>query len=108
MLNLSFSSSFKRPEVRRYSVTTLEPGARLVLTQGCDFRPRAAAFFATRPAATSTYGFEVLVHEVIAAMTTLPCESEKRSPPSSACTEVARSLALTAGAAPLPFALAAA
>jgi hypothetical protein len=40
----------------------------LVLTQGLRFRPRAAALRATRPAAMSTLGLLVLVHEVMAAM----------------------------------------
>src|SRR5665213_3016255 len=53
-------------------MTTLEPGARLVFTQGLEVRPRSTAFFATRPAAISTDGFEVLVQLVMAAMTTLP------------------------------------
>src|ERR1700730_8684318 len=53
-------------------MTTFEPGARLVLTQGLEVRPRSTAFFATRPAATSTDGFDVLVQLVMAAMTTLP------------------------------------
>jgi hypothetical protein len=43
-----------------------------VLTQGLTERPRARAFLASRPAATSTLGFEVLVQLVIAAMTTSP------------------------------------
>ena len=34
---------------------------------------RATAFLATRPAITITPGLEVLVQEVIAAMTTSPC-----------------------------------
>ncbi len=53
-------------------MTTREPGARLVLTQGGTVRPFARAFRATSPAATSTSGFEVLVHYVIAAITTAP------------------------------------
>jgi hypothetical protein len=52
-------------------VTTCEPGASEVLTHGLTLRPFSTAFLATRPAPTSTDGFEVLVHEVIA-----------RSPPS--------------------------
>jgi len=35
-------------------------------------RPRSTAFFASSPAASSTPGFEVLVHEVIAAIITSP------------------------------------
>ena len=53
-------------------MTTREPGARLVLTHGFVRRPRLMAFRASRPAATITEGFEVLVHEVIAAITTEP------------------------------------
>src|SRR5579859_7979095 len=56
----------------RYSVTTLEPGAREVLTQGLDVRPFSPAFRANRPAATSTAGLEVLVQLVMAAITTAP------------------------------------
>ena len=53
-------------------MTTREPGARLVLTHGCDSRPRSTALRASRPAATITDGLEVLVHDVMAAMTTAP------------------------------------
>ncbi|MNS77482.1 hypothetical protein D3C72_1110640 [compost metagenome] len=42
------------------------------MTQGLTFMPRAWALRATRPAAIRTDGFEVLVHEVMAAMTTSP------------------------------------
>ena len=58
----------------RYSVTTCEPGASEVLTQGWGLRPFSRAFLATRPAAISTEGLDVLVHEVIAAITTSPSE----------------------------------
>ena len=61
-----------RSALLKYSVTTLEPGAREVLTQGLLVSPRAAALRATRPAAIMTSGFEVFVQEVIAAMTTSP------------------------------------
>ena len=40
----------------------------------------ATALRATRPAAISTLGFEVLVHDVIAAMTTSPCPRSKSRP----------------------------
>ena len=53
-------------------MTTCEPGASDVLTQGFTFNPLSIAFFATRPAPISTFGFEVLVHDVIAAITILP------------------------------------
>src|SRR5882672_9481532 len=62
-----------RPDFLRYSVTTLEPGARLVFTHGFRVRPRSKAFFATRPAPIITLGFDVFVQLVIAAMTTAPC-----------------------------------
>jgi len=53
-------------------VTTLEPGARLALTQGLVLSPFSTAFLASRPAASITDGFEVLVQLVMAAMTTEP------------------------------------
>jgi len=53
-------------------VTTLEPGARDDFTAGPTVSPRSTAFFARRPAASMTEGFEVLVQLVIAAMRTLP------------------------------------
>ena len=42
-------------------MTTREPGASEVLTRGFTVRPRSTAFFASRPAASITLGFEVLV-----------------------------------------------
>ncbi len=45
----------------------------MVLTHGLRVRPRSTALRASRPAATITDGFDVLVHEVMAAMTTAPC-----------------------------------
>ena len=51
------------------------------MTQGLVVRPRSAAFLASRPAATITEGFEVLVQEVIAAITTEPWVRSKVSPP---------------------------
>src|SRR5690349_15822222 len=56
----------------KYSVTTCEPGARLVFTHGFTANPRAAAFRAKRPAAIITDGFDVFVQLVIAAITTEP------------------------------------
>jgi len=53
-------------------VTTREPGASEVLTWGGIVRPRSTAFRARRPAAIITDGFEVFVHEVMAAITTEP------------------------------------
>ena len=43
-----------------------------VLTHGADFRPLSAALRASRAAPTMTDGFEVLVHDVIEAMETMP------------------------------------
>ncbi len=39
---------------------------------GLTVRPFSTAFFASNPAASSTPGFDVLVHEVIAAISTSP------------------------------------
>ena len=74
-LKPSCSRSSSRFVLVRYSVTTFEPGARDVFTQGLDLRPFAAAFLATRPAATITAGFDVFVQLVIAAMRTAPSVS---------------------------------
>src|SRR4051794_28608324 len=56
-------------------MTTLDPGARVVFTQGLRVRPRSTAFFATSAAAIITEGLDVFVHEVIAAITTAPWSS---------------------------------
>ena len=56
----------------RYSVTTWLPGASEVFTHGFGTSPSARALRATRPAASITAGLEVLVHEVIEAITTSP------------------------------------
>ena len=56
----------------RYSVTTFEPGARLVFTHGWLVSPRSTAFFASSPAPIITLGFDVFVQLVIAAITTAP------------------------------------
>ena len=56
-------------------MTTSDPGASEVFTHGFDFRPLAAALRASRPAAISTAGLEVFVHEVIAAITIEPSRS---------------------------------
>src|SRR5215469_836686 len=69
-----------RPDFFRYSVTTLEPGAREVFTQGWDASPFSRALRAKRPAATSTAGLEVLVQLVMAAITTAPSLSSKDFP----------------------------
>jgi aconitate hydratase len=46
--------------------------AKKAVELGLTVSPFSTAFFARMPAATSTLGFEVLVHEVIAAITTSP------------------------------------
>src|SRR5256885_3941965 len=56
----------------RKRVTTREPGAKVVFTCGFTVRPRSIAFFARRPAAIITDGFDVFVQLVMAAMTTEP------------------------------------
>src|ERR1700733_619751 len=53
-------------------MTTFEPGASEVFTQGWMERPFSTARLATNPAATKTEGLEVLVQLVMAAMTTAP------------------------------------
>src|SRR5690349_12917577 len=52
------------PVFVRYSLTTREPGASEVFTHGPTPSPRSTAFLASKPAASMTDGFEVLVHEV--------------------------------------------
>src|SRR5919201_5098284 len=49
-LNPSSSRYGVRPAARRYSVTTFDPGARLLFTHGLLVSPFSTAFFATRPA----------------------------------------------------------
>src|SRR5258708_25766023 len=71
-LKPSLSRSFCSPDFLRYSPTTCEPGASDVLTHGFTVSPLAAALRASRPAPTITDGFEVFVHDVIAAITTSP------------------------------------
>ena len=70
--NPSLSRYGVSPAASRYSVTTREPGASDVFTHGFVSSPASTAFFASRPAATITDGFEVFVQLVIAAMTTEP------------------------------------
>jgi hypothetical protein len=71
-----------RPAAFRYSVTTWDPGARLVFTQGWTVSPRSTAFLARRPAPTMTEGLEVLVQDVMAATTMLPSPTSTSSPSS--------------------------
>src|SRR5580698_10724327 len=63
-----------------------------VFTQGFALRPLAAAFFANKPAPSITAGLEVLVQDVIAAITTAPSPSRKLSPPFSTRTPVLKIL----------------
>ena len=58
-------------------MTTWEPGASEVLTQGLRVIPFSTALRATRPAAIITSGLDVLVQEVMAAITTSPSVSVK-------------------------------
>ena len=53
-------------------MTTVEPGASEVFTQGLRASPRSTAFLASSPAPSMTEGLEVLVQLVIAAITTMP------------------------------------
>src|SRR5436309_8323986 len=71
-LNPSCSRNGVRPATFKYSVTTFEPGARLVFTHGFRDKPRSTAFFASKPAAIITLGFDVFVQLVMAAITTEP------------------------------------
>ena len=64
-------------------MTTVEPGASEVFTQGLLSRPRSTAFFASSPAPTITEGFDVFVQLVIAAITTRPWSSSVSVPSSS-------------------------
>src|SRR5690349_8305757 len=68
-------------------MTTLEPGASVVLTHGLRFRPLSTAFRASSAAPIMTCGFEVFVQLVMAAMTTAPWSSSN-SVPSSPTTGV--------------------
>ena len=56
------------------------PGASDVLTVGADRSPRATAFRASSPAPTMTVGFEVFVHDVIAAIATEPGADRRALP----------------------------
>jgi hypothetical protein len=72
-------------------VTTFEPGASDVLTHGFVVRPFSTALRASRPAPSMTVGFDVFVHDVIAAMTTCPWSRSPNGPASTLVdTRVAR------------------
>src|SRR3978361_898139 len=79
-LNPILSRSSCSPELGIYSATPWLPGASEVFTQGFEVRPRAAALRANRPAPIRTLGLEVLVQEVIAAITTSPWPRSKFLP----------------------------
>src|SRR6516165_6286124 len=71
-LNPRASRYSVRPARSRYSVTTLEPGAKDVLTHGLTVRSFKTALRASNPAPSITDGLEVFVQLVIAAITTWP------------------------------------
>src|SRR5215204_3021387 len=96
MLKPSSARYSSSPAALRYSVTTSDPGARLVLTHGFTLRPRLTALRATRPAPIMTLGFDVLVQLVMAATTTDPCVS----PSIPGTTPRALATATAEGAAP--------
>src|ERR671927_646386 len=68
-------------------MTTFDPGASVVFTHGLVCSPSSTAFLASSAAPIMTDGFDVLVQEVIAAITTCPW-STKVSVPSSLTTLV--------------------
>src|SRR5579863_9442925 len=82
-LKFSASRYGVSPALSRYSVTTFDPGARLVFTQGLLLSPFSTAFLASSPAPTITDGFDVFVQLVIAAITTAPLFISADSPPIS-------------------------
>ena len=72
-LNPRESRSSVSPAASKYSVTTLEPGAKLGFTLGAIDNPASLAFRANKPAAIITLGLLVFVQLVIAAITISPC-----------------------------------
>lgn len=52
---------------------TWDPGDRVVFTYGAILNPYSTAFLHISPAISILSGLEVLVHEVMAAITTDPC-----------------------------------
>jgi hypothetical protein len=71
--NPNYSSDFNIPDYVKYFETTFDPGERDVLTTGETFNPLATAFLAKTAAANITFGFEVFVQLVIAAISNEPC-----------------------------------
>src|ERR1700722_20707624 len=90
-------------------MTTLEPGASVVFTQGLVATPASTAFLASSAAPTMTDGFEVLVHDVMAAITTEPWSTEVCRPSSSVtwagwdARPVPEAVGLPAGRSASPF-----
>src|SRR5215472_11049726 len=64
-------------------MTTLEPGASVVFTQGLRASPASTALRASSAAPTMTDGLEVFVQDVIAAITTEPWSTVVCVPSSS-------------------------
>ena len=71
------------------------------MTHGLTVSPRSTAFLASSPAPIITDGLEVLVHEVIAAITTCPWSSSVSVPSSSVTCEGASMRSATC-APPVP------
>ena len=82
-------------------MTTLEPGASDVLTHGLDCSPRSTALRASRPAPIITDGFDVFVHDVIAAITTWPWSSSVSVPSASVSGTISETRSATC-APPVP------
>ena len=61
-------------------MTTFDPGANEVFTQGFVFKPNSTAFFASKPAPIKTLGLDVFVHDVIAAINIEPSLISKSVP----------------------------
>ena len=64
-------------------MTTLDPGASVVFTHGLRARPRSTALLASSAAPIITCGFDVLVQDVIDAITTAPWSSSNVVPSAS-------------------------
>lgn len=73
VVNPISSKYLVNPDLFKYSVTTLEPGDKVVLMYDLILIPLSTAFLATKPAPIMASGLEVLVQEVMAARTTEPC-----------------------------------
>src|SRR5260370_22831027 len=85
-------------------MTTFDPGASVVFTHGLLRSPRLTASRANNAAAIITCGLEVLVQEVIDAITTAPWSSSKVLPSAivtgvGSCARVPLALAFEAGGA---------